>query len=647
LNHLPTEKMRAASRGSLVVGALLSMTVSASLGMGFGRTSTNATLGQPLDFRVVLRQEADEFIDAECVSVEVTSGEESIPRPALRVSVEGPANAPERTLRVTSSVPIAEPVVQISLGVGCPPRLSRTFTAFVDPPEIRLAQQAPEPPPPAPAAPAVASAVSAPETQAAAAPAPAPRRAAARRTPRRSAPAGEAASVARATTPQPVEAASAPRRPAVVQRTRPSPAPAPGPRLQLETVQSPARAAAIEAERAASAAAQASVAAIAAADAASQAAAAEAGRIKALEDTLARLKNESQSNNEGLAALRARVAQAEAERYANPLVYALAALAALLALALLWLLLRRRQERGAWWSESQLAARADDAAQPSRLGGDSRIDSRLDASPPSVVPLPVVVETMPPPISVQPSIAPETRPAIAEPRRPVSVEELIDLEQQAEFFAVLGQDEQAIDLLMNHLRGTGGISPLPYLKLLELYRRRGEREAYERIRERFNRRFNAYAPDWAADPSRSRSLEDYPQVVARLQALWPDPQAAMDELEAMLFRRDEGETFDVPAYSELLFLYTLERDHLERIDDRVAPEMSVDILLPMGSGPPPQPAVPMLSTIPIDPHPEVEKPLSVDFDVSELPKGDNERAARYEESDFSFRTDFGDKLKKR
>ena len=32
--------------------------------------------------------------------------------------------------------------------------------------------------------------------------------------------------------------------------------------------------------------------------------------------------------------------------------------------------------------------------------------------------------------------------------RDVSVEELIDLEQQAEFFVVLGQDEAAIDLLM-------------------------------------------------------------------------------------------------------------------------------------------------------------------------------------------------------
>ena len=68
--------------------------------------------------------------------------------------------------------------------------------------------------------------------------------------------------------------------------------------------------------------------------------------------------------------------------------------------------------------------------------------------------------------------------------RDVSIEELIDLEQQAEFFIVLGQDEAAVDLLVDHLRSTGGGSPLPYLKLLEIYSRTEDRGAYERNRAR-------------------------------------------------------------------------------------------------------------------------------------------------------------------
>ena len=69
----------------------------------------------------------------------------------------------------------------------------------------------------------------------------------------------------------------------------------------------------------------------------------------------------------------------------------------------------------------------------------------------------------------------------------LSIEEHIDVDQQAQFLVVLGQDEAAIDLLLDHLRGTGGTSPLPYLRLMQIYRKRGDEAAYERTRERFNR----------------------------------------------------------------------------------------------------------------------------------------------------------------
>jgi len=169
---------------------------------------------------------------------------------------------------------------------------------------------------------------------------------------------------------------------------------------------------------------------------------------------------------------------------------------------------------------------------------------------------------------------------VPEPRRDLSVEELIDLEQQAEFFIVLGQDEAAIDLLMGHVRNTGGISPLPYLKLLEIYKRRGDRSAYERIRERFNRRFNAYAPDWDTDLQQGKSLEDYPATMANLEGLWGQPELVMRTLDALLFRRDEAvDAFDLPAYRELLFLYSVARDFVTRTNDE---HTGVDVYLPLG-----------------------------------------------------------------
>jgi pilus assembly protein FimV len=165
--------------------------------------------------------------------------------------------------------------------------------------------------------------------------------------------------------------------------------------------------------------------------------------------------------------------------------------------------------------------------------------------------------------------------------RDVSIEELIDLEQQAEFFVVLGQDRSAIELLVEHLRSTGGGSPLPYLKLLEIYRRVGDHEDYERTRDRFNHRFNAYAPHWGADLTTGRSLGAYPGVIPRLEQVWAKPVDAMAELEALLFRKSRGELFDLPAYREVLFLYSIARDLLDR---EGTDSLEVDFLLPMPDG---------------------------------------------------------------
>src|SRR5207237_9086533 len=123
--------------------------------------------------------------------------------------------------------------------------------------------------------------------------------------------------------------------------------------------------------------------------------------------------------------------------------------------------------------------------------------------------------------------------------RELSVEELLDLEQQADFFIALGQEDAAVDILMSHLRSAGGQSPLPYTKLLEIYRRQGDRSAYERTRARFNRRFNAYAPDWDTGPSAGRSLEDYPDTIAQLARAWHSPLDAMAIMAPLLSNSDD------------------------------------------------------------------------------------------------------------
>jgi hypothetical protein len=312
--------------------------------------------------------------------------------------------------------------------------------------------------------------------------------------------------------------------------------------------------------------------------------AAERRRIQVLEEGLAKLTKSAQANQASLTAMQARLQEAESARYANPLVYALAALSALLALVVVWLGWRqsRARQAGQWWAgptpqpaPSQLPLAAGAAAAMAK----AELEEGAAPEPVAAVTAAVAAD-----VFAVPTVAEDEGAHASGPARELSVEELIDLEQQVEFFVVLGQDDAAIDLLTSHVRSDGGNSPLPYLKLLEIYRRRGERDSYQRVRERFNRRFNAYAPDWEADPQQGRSLVDYPETVARLQTLWSSPGRVMETLDASLFRRNKSDaTFDLPAYRELLFLYAIARDLAEH--GGALPSAGVDLLLPLdGAG---------------------------------------------------------------
>ena len=104
---------------------------------------------------------------------------------------------------------------------------------------------------------------------------------------------------------------------------------------------------------------------------------------------------------------------------------------------------------------------------------------------------------------------------------------------------------------------------------------------------------------------RGRSLEDYPQTVALLQSLWSTPLSAMQALDHLLFRREAAEeTFDFPAYRELLFLYSIARETSENVETDFG---SIDLFLPLEDAP----VAPVRA-----PHGAVE----VDLDVSQWPE---------------------------
>lgn len=376
-------------------------------------------------------------------------------------------------------------------------------------------------------------------------------------------------------------------------------------------------------------------------------------RMQELEARLSRLQLDAAAASRKLQDMEVRVREAEDKRFNHPLVYALAGGCLLLAGALGWMFFRQRgqsQSTTEWWPAGTSPDDNDpvepvlDASDPEDSGEHHTQPGALMAPQAASVqqtgawalplsPEPVAQATMP--------IAPMHGNALAEaqhraddlmatqpvslkqrePVREMSVEELIDLEQQAEFFVVLGQDHAATELLESHVQSSAGGSPLPYLKLLEIYKRLGQHADYDRVQHAFNERFNAYAPSWESDLQQGHLLEEYPGVVERLQALWSQPRKAMEVLQQSLTRPDDTvETFDLPAYRELLTLYSVARDLSDRQQED---HVEVDINVPDLSLDEPDAGdtvvAPLTATRPVKAEPKASPTLSVDFSLDDVP----------------------------
>ncbi len=294
-----------------------------------------------------------------------------------------------------------------------------------------------------------------------------------------------------------------------------------------------------------------------------------------------------------LAELNARNAELEVQRYNNPLVWALAALA-LLGIALAGLMWRRqasgtREEASppAWWTPP--------AADPG--GTDPEMGAGSDL-PTTKVPLTRVKGADGKPLAVSRVTMPSSRSAAAEPQaasadaaavspardvgndaaalpaldrrdfmpslmgvsRSVATEELLDVQQQADFFVSLGDQEQAIRILRAHIAESGEPSPVFYLDLFKIFHKLGRREDYAVLRSEFNDVFNAVAPPFEAFTVQGRGLDAFPAALDAITSHWPEPPV-LDVIEQYLFRSPgQTEVFDLDAYRELLMLYGVAKE---------------------------------------------------------------------------------------
>jgi pilus assembly protein FimV len=155
------------------------------------------------------------------------------------------------------------------------------------------------------------------------------------------------------------------------------------------------------------------------------------------------------------------------------------------------------------------------------------------ATPKPVAPPQEKLASPPPVATPQPvTAAPEaaetlgyTTPAIqpAATRAPVdqaSIEQSDQALELAEIMLSMGLGHGATQTLVEQIRSEPKQALRHWLKLLDIYRKNGQQEEFERSSEELRQHFNVRTEDWHAQTGTKQSLEDFPHIARRLVELW-------------------------------------------------------------------------------------------------------------------------------
>ncbi len=580
------------------IASILLSTALGSSAITLGRHSGAGVLGRALDIRVQALLAPGEEVGDICVSADVLYGETKLSPGAVRATLQRATPDAQASLRIQASVPINEPVVTVLVRAGCTAPFTRRYVLLADP----VSESAP------PVSTAAVGGVSG-----------APRESTAGPLPPVSAPAGiglpeptargsnsgaaaatGATEASRAAAQQPARA-KPPATSAANQASRrvqkpasTQPVPPTAPRLELDAID---LSSAIErdpalklspsllSEPVGSPEARAAAGRLwQAINASPEDVLRDAGRLEALRAEVSALREAQAGNQAAINELTSRLEQSQKGPWWLVVLGVLLVL--VLALALLagvWLW--RQQKMGsrfagdkAWWAKEEALNSAEGGSvQPGPAAASSvplDIDLTLapDVGPSTPRSLSGSVERDDKRPRGGDSIPPLPEADRAEfvssqlASRSVATEELFDVQQQADFFISLGEDEQAIAVLRDHIAESQVPSALAYLDLLKIYHRQGRADDYQRLRTDFNALFNAGAPAFDQFSDEGRGLESYERALGRIQALWPQPRV-LDVIERSIFREPgdpRAEVFDLEAYRELLLLYAMAKEMIER-----------------------------------------------------------------------------------
>jgi pilus assembly protein FimV len=95
------------------------------------------------------------------------------------------------------------------------------------------------------------------------------------------------------------------------------------------------------------------------------------------------------------------------------------------------------------------------------------------------------------------------------------------------------------------------------LKLLGIYRKRGQHREFQETAEKLRKNFNIQAEDWAADEkAETPSLEGFSRVSQHVQSVWNQPEECADYLRHLIEDNRDGARAGFPqsVAEEILLL---------------------------------------------------------------------------------------------
>ncbi|HZW11833.1 MAG TPA: hypothetical protein VFF81_01400 [Noviherbaspirillum sp.] len=136
-------------------------------------------------------------------------------------------------------------------------------------------------------------------------------------------------------------------------------------------------------------------------------------------------------------------------------------------------------------------------------------------------------------------------------------EEIMDVMEQVQFFLSIDDHANAVRLLEQLITDQGDTpgSPWPWLSLLDIYRKLGEQEEYERLRARFSQRYNGRVPHWSEAWEETEGLIALPHLRKRITQLWKTDKI-VPFLERLLVDNRGGtrQGFDLSSFQDIRML---------------------------------------------------------------------------------------------